>query len=65
MKRYGDLYNNICNTSNIMSSFKEVMKNTRNERRVELLLVTSLFTIPKYCTHLIIYFLFLIITCLL
>ena len=37
MKRYGDLYNNICNTSNIMSSFKEVMKNTRNERRVELM----------------------------
>ena len=37
MKRYGDLYNNICNTSNIMSSFKEVLKNTRNERRVELM----------------------------
>ena len=37
MKRYGNLYKNICNTSNIMSSFKEVMKNTRNERRVELM----------------------------
>ena len=37
MKRYGDLYNNICYTSNIISSFKEVMKNTRNERRVKLM----------------------------
>lgn len=35
MKRYGNLYPNICKTSNIIASFKEVMKNTKNQRRVE------------------------------
>lgn len=34
MKRYSNLYKNICNIKNIESSFNEVRKNTRNERRV-------------------------------
>lgn len=34
MKRYSNLYKNICNIENIENSFKEVKKNTRNERRV-------------------------------
>lgn len=34
MKRYSNLYENICNINNIESSFNEVKKNTRNERRV-------------------------------
>lgn len=34
MKRYNNLYKNICDIKNIEESFKEVRKNTRNERRV-------------------------------
>lgn len=34
MKRYSDLYKNTYDIQNIKSTFKEVMKNTRNERRV-------------------------------
>ena len=34
MKRKNNLYKNICNLDNIISAFKEVSKNTRNERRV-------------------------------
>lgn len=34
MKRYSNLYKNICNIKNIEASFNEVKKNTRNERRV-------------------------------
>ena len=34
MKRYSNLYKNICNITNIEQAFKEVKKNTRNERRV-------------------------------
>lgn len=35
MKRMNNLYNNICKIENIISSYKEVRKNTRNSRRVE------------------------------
>ena len=34
MKRYTNLYKNICDLKNINSSFNEVRRNTRNERRV-------------------------------
>ena len=34
MKRKNNLYKNICNIDNIISAYKEVCKNTRNERRV-------------------------------
>ena len=34
MKRYSNLYQNICEVKNIEQAFKEVRKNTRNERRV-------------------------------
>lgn len=34
MKRYSNLYKNICDIKNIEASFNEVKKNTRNERRV-------------------------------
>ena len=34
MKRKGNLYKNICKIDNIESVYKEVCKNTRNERRV-------------------------------
>ena len=34
MKRYNNLYSNICKYENIEKSFLEVRKNTRNERRV-------------------------------
>ncbi len=34
MKRYSNLYKNICNIENIDVAFKEVRRNTRNERRV-------------------------------
>ena len=34
MKRYSNLYKNICDIENIKASFKEVRQNTRNERRV-------------------------------
>ncbi len=34
MKRYSNLYKDICNFENIEASFKEVKKNTRNDRRV-------------------------------
>ena len=34
MKRYTNLYKNIYDLKNIESSYKEVMRNTRNERRV-------------------------------
>ena len=34
MKRYTNLYKNIYDLNNIEASFKEVRKNTRNERRV-------------------------------
>ena len=34
MKRKNNLYKNICNIDNIISAYKEVSKNTRNERRV-------------------------------
>ena len=34
MKRKGNLYNSICNINHIECAFKEVCKNTRNERRV-------------------------------
>lgn len=34
MKRKGNLYKNICKIENIESAYKEVCKNTRNERRV-------------------------------
>lgn len=34
MKRYSNLYKNICNMKNIEASFNEVKKNTRNERRI-------------------------------
>ena len=34
MKRKGYLYDNICKIKNIESAYKEVCKNTRNERRV-------------------------------
>lgn len=37
MKRYTNLYNNICKFNNIKSAYKEVCKNTRNKRRVALL----------------------------
>lgn len=35
MKRKGYLYENICKTENIISSYNEVRRNTRNQRRVE------------------------------
>ena len=35
MKRKTDLYKDICKIENIISSYKEVRKNTRNKRRVE------------------------------
>lgn len=35
MKRYQNLYNNICNIDNITQSYNEVCKNTRNQTRVE------------------------------
>ena len=35
MKRYQNLYNNICNMDNITQSYNEVCKNTRNQTRVE------------------------------
>ena len=34
MKRYSNLYNNICEFNNINASFNEVCRNTRNKRRV-------------------------------
>lgn len=34
MKRKGNLYNSICDYNNILNSYNEVCKNTRNERRV-------------------------------
>lgn len=34
MKRYNNLYKDICKYDNIVASFKEVRRNTRNERRV-------------------------------
>lgn len=34
MKRYKNLYKNICNINNINASYKEVCKNTNNKRRV-------------------------------
>lgn len=34
MKRYSKLYKNVYNLDNIEQAFKEVRKNTRNERRV-------------------------------
>lgn len=34
MKRKGNLYKNICKIENIESAYKEVCKNTRNERKV-------------------------------
>ncbi len=38
MKRYKNLYQNICNIKNIQDAYKEVCKNTRNKGRVEHLL---------------------------
>ncbi len=35
MKRYNNLYSEICNISNIQNSYNEVSKNTQNERRVD------------------------------
>lgn len=43
MKRYSNLYKNICDIRNIENSFKEVRKNTRNERRV--------FNMKQYKTY--------------
>lgn len=37
MKRYNNLYANICEFENIKLAYKEVCKNTRNKRRVALL----------------------------
>lgn len=34
MKRYSNLYKNICILENVEDSFKEVRKNTNNDRRV-------------------------------
>ena len=34
MKRYGNLYNNICKLNNIEDAFLEVCRNTKNKRRV-------------------------------
>ena len=35
MKRFGNLYKNICNINNIIFAYNEVCRNTRNKRRVE------------------------------
>lgn len=35
MKRLSNLYDNVCKFENIVSAYKEVRKNTRNERRVQ------------------------------
>lgn len=35
MKRMSNLYNNICKMENILDSFNEVCRNTKNKRRVE------------------------------
>ena len=37
MKRYNNLYNNICTFNNIKCAYREVCKNTRNQHRVALL----------------------------
>ena len=34
MKRYSNLYKNICKLENVEDSFREVRKNTNNNRRV-------------------------------
>jgi hypothetical protein len=46
MKRYTNLYKNICKLKNIVDSFNEVKRNTRNERRV--------FNMKQYKAHYII-----------
>ncbi|MBR2785957.1 MAG: hypothetical protein IKD76_00370 [Clostridia bacterium] len=51
MKRYNNLYNNICKFDNIKSAYKEVCKNTRNPRRVALLKdYESIYTFRIYTT---------------
>lgn len=51
MKRYNNLYNNICKFDNIKSAYKEVCKNTRNKRRVALLKdYESIYTYRVYKT---------------
>lgn len=35
MKRYGNLYKNICNIDNIIAAYEEVCRNTRNKNKVD------------------------------
>ena len=35
MKRYSNLYQNICEHDNILNSYNEVKRNTKSPRRVE------------------------------
>lgn len=51
MKKFKNLYTNICRFENIKSAYKEVCKNTRNKRRVALLKdYESIYTYRIYKT---------------